>query len=221
MKCLRRSNSNMKKINCNNKNNDKVDIISINKNEKFSLWFNIMKNIYITKEIKDYNLKKSLLNDNEFNLNQKNKNDEDYCYVFFQNKKKKYETNKLVYLYLSHLSKIKLQQFKIIAKKQNIPLTNILRIYLGLCSENIVSLKMNSLNKNNENEINHKNYHKNAVIKKLTLKDENIKKENNNKNEINNETKFNNIAFKIKYISDLKTKLAKKFIISRNKEYNK
>ena len=219
MKSLRNDNFNTKKNNNNDKN--KLDITSINKNDKFSLWLNIMKNIYIKKEIKDYNLKKSLL-DNELNL-YSNKNDEDYCYVFFQNKKKKYETSNLVYLYLSHLSKIKIQKFKIISKKENTPLTNILRIYLGLCAQNIITLKINSIDiNNNENEINHKKlYSRKNLITKLSLKDEITKKDNNIKNEINNETKFNNIAVKIKYISELKTRLAKKFIISRNKENNK
>ena len=219
MKSLRNDNFNTKKNNNNDKN--KLDITSINKNDKFSLWFNIMKNIYIKKEIKDYNLKKSLL-DNELNL-YSNKNDEDYCYVFFQNKKKKYEKSNLVYLYLSHLSKIKIQKFKIISKKENTPLTNILRIYLGLCAQNIITLKINSIDiNNNENEINHKKlYSRKNLITKLSLKDEITKKDNNIKNEINNETKFNNIAVKIKYISELKTRLAKKFIISRNKENNK
>ena len=217
-KSLRNKNPNIKKLN----NNNKINIFSINKNENLSLWFNIMRNIYITKEMKYYNLKKSILIDDESNLISKEKNEEDYCYVFFQNKKKKYETNNLVYLYLSHLSKIKLRKFEIISKKENISLTNIIRIYLGLCAQNIVSLKINLIDKNDENEINHKNFRiKKDLIKKITLKDEIIKNENINKNGINNETKFNNISFKIKYISELKTNLAKKFINSKKRENNK
>ena len=219
------------KINKNNKN--KLKSLSINQYEKNSLWLNIMKNIFINKEIKDYNLKNNLIVRNEYNpYNQEKK--EDYCYVFPKNKKCQYEINNLVYLYLSHLSDLKIQRLNIISKKEKTPLTNIVRIYLGLCAQSLGLLKTKKkTNEEDSNSINEKSSNKKILLKKISLNNDyndikiNTNKKDNfskNNNNINNLSKFNNNMIQRKYISDIKTKLAQKMLILKNqsnKENNK
>ena len=219
------------KINKNNKN--KLKSLSINQYEKNSLWLNIMKNIFINKEIKDYDLKNNLIVRNEYNPYNLEKKEEDYCYVFPKNKKCQYQINNLVYLYLSHLSDIKIQRLNIISKKEKTPLTNIVRIYLGLCAQSLGLLKSKKkINEEDSNSANEKSSKK-ILLKKISLKnDYNDKKINTNKkdnysknnNNINNLSKFNNNMIQRKYISDIKTKLAQKMLILKNqsnKENNK
>ncbi len=219
------------KINKNNKN--KLKSLSINQYEKNSLWLNIMKNIFINKEIKDYNLKNNLIVRNEYNpYNQEKK--EDYCYVFPKNKKCQYEINNLVYLYLSHLSDLKIQRLNIISKKEKTPLTNIVRIYLGLCAQSLGLLKTKKkTNEEDSNSVNEKSSNKKILLKKISLNNDyndikiNTNKKDNfskNNNNINNLSKFNNNIIQRKYISDIKIKLAQKMSILKNqsnKENNK
>lgn len=203
IKCTMKLMKNDNYINNKNINNNKIDNISINKNENSAYWTKIMKNIYMPKKIKGYILKKNILTDEEYNLDS-NKDRIDYFYVFFKNNKT-YETNNLVYLYLSYLSKIQLQKLNIISKKEKAPLTNIARIYLGLCAQKIgimaVNRKKQIKNITNENL---------PMIKKSTnechLDEDTTKEENSPKNKINNEknNKINDYIVKIKYISDLK-----------------
>ena len=217
IKCTMKLMKNDNYINNKNINNNKIDNISINKIENSAYWTKIMKNIYMPKKIKGYILKKNILTDEEYNLDS-NKDRIDYFYVFFKNNKT-YETNNLVYLYLSYLSKIQLQKLNIISKKEKAPLTNIARIYLGLCAQKIgimaVNRKKQIKNITNENL---------PMIKKSTnechLDEDTTKEENSPKNKINKEKnkKINDYIVKIKYISDLKKKLAKKFMIKRNKD---
>ena len=221
MKYLKTENISIElKMKKNNNNEYNIKKNFVNEYENASLWVNVMKNIFINKEIKNYVLRNDLLVKNQFNPNKKD--DEDYCYVFTRKKNNNYMTNNLVYLYLSHLSKIKLHTLNIISKKEKTPLTNIVRIYLGLCAQNIELLKLKS--KNEKKRINKERFSsRKLLIKNLNLKDEMDKKENSPKDKIlNNEPKFNNnIKIKIKYISDLKTRLAKKFINSRNNNKEK
>ena len=203
------------KRNKNNLGNNALHNLVINKYENSSLWLIIMKNIFINKEIRDYDLKNNnLIIKNESNIFNKDKKDEDCCYVFPKNKKFQYEINNLVYLYLSHLCEIKIQRLSIIAKKEKTPLTNIVRIYLGLCSQHLGLLKTKKKSFDNESSVSSKK----IILKKIAPNDYN-EKQLNSKNNNNNEnvtTTFNNKITKIKYISDLKTKLAKKNVNVKN-----
>ena len=122
-------------------NNNKLENIYFNKTESNFYWKKIMINIFTPKKIKTYNLKKNLLMDEDYIVNRKEKG-EDYCFIFTKNHKP-YETNNLVYLYLYHLSRMKLQKLNILSKKEKTPLTNIARIYLGLCAQNIGVITIN------------------------------------------------------------------------------
>ena len=215
MKYLKSDNSNkeikMKKIN----KEDKLKSININEYDNSSLWYNVMKNIFINKQIKNYVLQNSssFVIKNQYNANKKD--EEDYCYLFTTKKNNQYTTNNLVYLYLYHLSEIKLCKLKIISKKEKTPLTNIVRIYLGLCAQHIELLKLKT--KKDKRKVKSEKLSNKKLITKLTLRDEVIKNENNPKNIIvNNDIKFNN-NMKIKYISNLKTSLAQKLLKLKNK----
>ena len=209
-------------ISSKNNNNDKLENIIFNKHESDFYWQKIMKNIYISQKVKPYDLKKSLLMDDEYHLNPKEKG-ENICYRFSEYNKR-YEINNLVYLYLCHLSKINLQKLNIISKKEKTPLTNIARIYLFLCAQSIgilgINKKKDIKRTINENISSRKNL---TTELNLNLKDDIIKKENNPKNKKKTEknSKLNDCLFQIKYISNLKSRMAKMYNNSRKKEKNK
>jgi hypothetical protein len=201
------------KIRKKNTDNNKLHNLIINKHEKTSLWLIVMKNVFINKEIRDYDFKNNLTNKNELNLCNKEKKDEDCCYVFPKNKKFQYEINNLVYLYLSHLCEIKIQRLAIIARKEKTALTNIVRIYLGLCAQYLGLLQTKTKTNENESSVSSKK----IILKKINTNDYNNDKQLNTKNNNNNNNEntistFNNCVMKIKYISDLKSRLAKKNI---------
>jgi hypothetical protein len=56
------------KIRKKNTDNNKLHNLIINKHEKTSLWLIVMKNVFINKEIRDYDFKNNLENKNELNL---------------------------------------------------------------------------------------------------------------------------------------------------------
>lgn len=218
MKFLRNNNN----ISTKTDNNDKLENIYFNKTESNIYWKKIMINIFTPKKIKTYNLKKNLLMDEDYIVNRKEKG-EDYCFIFLKNNKP-YETNNLVYLYLYHLSRIKLQKLYFLSKKEKTPLTNIARIYLGLCAQNIGVM---TINKTKEIKILNENIASTKNLTKelnLNLKDDIIKNENIQKNikyEKNKINKINDCITHIKYISNLKTKMAKIYKNSGSKDTNK
>ena len=212
-------------FNKNNNSKNKLGIIPISKYEKGSLWINIMKNIYISKEVKNYNLKKDyFIVNKQYSLNQKEKKEENCCYTFFKNKRGNYETNNLVISYLSHLCKIKLQKLNIISKKEKTPLTNIVRIYLALCAKNIGLLNIQSKKKLNIKNNEDLSDEKKIMIKKLILQDEQPdrldKKENSLMIRKKSESKFMKAINNIKYVSNLKKRLAIKNIKNKEKDKN-
>ena len=218
MKFLKNNNN----ISTKTDNNDKLENIYFNKTESNFYWKKIMINIFTPKKIKTYNLKKNLLMDEDYIVNRKEKG-EDYCFIFLKNSKQ-YETNNLVYSYLYHLSRMKLQKLNILSKKEKTPLTNIARIYLGLCAQNIGVITINKKKEAkiiNENIASTKNSTKelNLNLKDDIIKDENIQK--NIKNEKNKINKINDCISQNKYISNLKTRMAKIYKISGNKDINK
>ena len=206
MKFLRNNNN----ISTKTDKNDKLENIYFNRTESSIYWKKIMINIFTPKKIKAYNLKKNLLMDEDYIVNRKEKG-EDYCFIFLKNSKQ-YETNNLVYSYLYHLSRMKLQKLNILSKKEKTPLTNIARIYLGLCAQNIGVITINKKNEEkiiNENIASTKNSTKelNLNLKDDIIKDENIQK--NIKNEKNKINKINDCITQKKYISSLKTRMEK------------
>ena len=218
MKYLKKDNFNKSKNNNINKNH--LGNIPINNYEKTSIWINVMKNIYIEKEIKNYNLKKDFKVNRQYSLTQKEKKEDNYSYIFLENKKNKYKTNNLVYLYLAYLSKIKLQKLNFISQKEKESLINIVRIYLGLCAQHIGLLSFQT--KKLKNGKNNENFVKKKILKKLTLEDDDLdKKENSSKIKQNIEPKFMIAMGNVNYISNLKKRLAIKYINKKNKENDK
>ena len=225
LKCIKNENIILEfKIKSNKLNNNKLQNISIKNYKNNSLWLNVIKNIYSKKEIKDYDIKNN--NPKKENIiYQKEKEGEDNNHLCSKNQNNKYEISKLVYSYLFYLSHFILEKLYFIAKKQKTSLTNIVRIYLGLCSQNIGLLNTTSKIETNDENLSGR---KKLLLKKLTLLSDyteknisTIKKDNNkNYNKINNEYKSNSAnktTFQINYISDLKTQLAKRYINSLNK----
>ena len=204
-----------------NKSNDKVSIN--NSYENNSLWFKIMKNIFINIKIKNYEFKKKLLIKNKFNPKIKDEFEDDYCYDFYNRKNNQYEISKLEYLYLANISKIKLQKLNFISQKEKIPLVNIIKIYFGLCAKNIGLLKIKQ--KKDDDEKNNENTSKKLLLRGFTLIDDDDNKKDKTlkfKKPTNESKLFNNVV-KIKYISNLKNKLAhkisNKLINSKNSNY--
>ena len=204
-----------------NKSNDKVSIN--NSYENNSLWFKIMKNIFINIKIKNYEFKKKLLIKNKFNPKIKDEFEDDYCYDFYNRKNNQYEISKLEYLYLANISKIKLQKLNFISQKEKIPLVNIIKIYFGLCAKNIGLLKIKQ--KKDDDEKNNENTSKKLLLRGFTLIDDDDNKKDKTlkfKKPTNESKLFNNVV-KIKYISNLKNKLAhkisNKLINSKNSNF--
>jgi hypothetical protein len=136
--------------------------ISIENYNKSSLWFIIMQNLFKKKEIKSY----KIINKKEDNKNQNEKNEGERNHVFFKKHKTKYEINNLSYSYLYHLSQIKLEKLIMISKKEKMTLVIIIKIYLGLCSQHLGLIKIDSETETiNENKFNRKNYFKMLTIK--------------------------------------------------------
>ena len=204
-----------------NKSNDKISIN--NSYENNSLWFKIMKNIFINIKIKNYEFKKKLLIKNKFNPKIKDEFEDDYCYDFYNRKNNQYEISKLEYLYLANISKIKLQKLNFISQKEKIPLVNIIKIYFGLCAKNIGLLKIKQ--KKDDDEKNNENTSKKLLLRGFTLIDDDDNKKDKTlkfKKPTNESKLFNNVV-KIKYISNLKNKLAhkisNKLINSKNSNF--
>lgn len=101
--------------------------------ENLSLWNIVTNNLKKKKEIIDYDL-------NNYIRNQNHENEDDYFFQYLKNQTKVIEINNLVYLYLRRISKIKLHRLISISNRDKIPLINLMKIYLGLCSQNFASL---------------------------------------------------------------------------------
>ena len=159
----------MRSSNINMINNNKYKIGLAKKYSKNYLWLKIVQNIYSKREIKDYDCKHNFVQEKEYNSNQK---DENGCHVSFKKNKVKYEISNLVYLYLYHLSQIKLQKLLIISKKEKISLIHSVIIYLGLCSQNLGLIKIDH---DDEAKID-SSAHKKHFFKMLTIKNDYNKK---------------------------------------------
>ena len=223
MKCIKNENfiaeskSKMKDNSINNKN-DKLDDedISYKNTKRNSLWFDVMKNAFTKINIKDYDYKNNHIVRNGNNSTDKYKKEEDQANKFQKNQQNKYEINNLVYLYLYHESLNLLEKLINISKKEKSPITNLSRIYLGLCSENLGLIKMIS-NENFKGDFSRRKFMKKFTI--IEYNDKRFNTINNKENNINDEPKIykkNNL--KIRYISNLKAKLAKKKSSLNNKK---
>ena len=198
-----------------NKINNKKKLNVNNNYENNSLWFIIMKNIFMIKAIKNYEIKQKLLLKNKFNPRQKEEFENEYCYVFYNRKNNEYEISNIVYFYLSNLCKTRLQKLNNVSIKEKMPLTNVIRIYLGLCAKKIGLLKKQR-NEDDDNE--ERAFNKKQFLRGLTLMDDFYKKDKNSKpKKAMKESKFFNTVIKIKHISALKNKLANIYFNSRNK----
>jgi hypothetical protein len=212
----------------NKENNSDVENnkdISIENYNKSSLWFKIMQNIFTKKEVKDY----KIINKKEDNNNQIEKNERERNHVFFKKHKTKYEISNLAYSYLYHLSQIKLEKLIMISKKEKMTLVIIIKIYLGLCSQHLGLIKIDSETETiNENKFNRKNYFKMLTIKNeykekvlkrnIHLKEKSPKNNggiNNAYSKTNNEN-YNSNFYLSKYASNWKKRLAMKYMKAKS-----
>ena len=167
----------------------KIKEISDDK-DKISLWNIIAENIRKDINIIDYDL-------NNFKRNVKEEKEDEYFLEYLLDQNGVIQINNLVFSYLNRVVNIKINKLVWISNKNNIPLINLMKIYLGLCSQNFIS----SDTKNNT-IIGETNFPNNNFLKNFSKKITNKYKTNdriNNKNilNINEEYKLKKIPFLI------------------------
>ena len=205
-------------------NNENTENISLKNYDKSSLWFNIMENIFIKKEVKDY----KIISKKEDDKNQNENNEGERNHVFFKKHKTKYEISNLAYSYLYHLSQIKLEKLILISKKEKMSLINIIKIYLGLCSQHLGLIKIDPEAETiNENTFNKKNYFKMLTIKNeykekvlkrhIHLKGKSPKNNGGTKYSYSKTSEnYNSNAYLAKYASNLRRRLARKYMNAKS-----
>ena len=114
--------------------NSKIKETSNNNNEKVSFWKVVANNIKKNVDILDYDL-------NNYRRNNNEENEDEYFLQFLKEQNKVIQINNLVFLYLNRISIMKLHKLIIISNKDKIPLINLMKIYLGLCSQNFIIKK--------------------------------------------------------------------------------
>ena len=112
--------------------NTKVKEVSDDK-EKISLWSIVAKNFRKDIEIIDYDL-------NNFRRNVNEEKEEEYFLEYLLNQNGVIQINNLVFSYLNRVANNKITKLLWISNKDKIPLINLMKIYLGLCSQNFISL---------------------------------------------------------------------------------
>ena len=178
--------------------NTKIKEISNKNKDKNSLWNIITKSIKKEKEIIDYDL-----NNYRINLNEE-ENEDDYFIQYLKSQTKVIEINNLVYSYLSRICIIKLNKLISISNKDKIPLINLMKIFLGLCSQNFFRInKKIIIKKEGRNPSNN--------TSKIIQKKQNINEKINNKKE----------ESKIKKIPIIKIKFERKMNDSIKKDISK
>ena len=212
------------KIKENDNNFEDNKNTSIENYNKSFLWFKIMQNLFIKKEIKDY----KIINKKEENKNQNEKNGGERNHVFFKKHKTKYEINNLAYSYLYHLSQIKLEKLIIISKKEKMTLINIIKLYLGLCSQHLGLIKIDPETETiNESSFNRRNYFKMLTIKneykeKVLKRHINLKEKSPKSIGINhgysktNKENYNSNNYLGKYSSNWRRRLARKYMNAKS-----
>ena len=112
--------------------NPKIKNIQAQNNEIFSLWNVIIKNIEKKTEIIDYDL-------NNYKSAKKEESEEidedDNFLQFLMSQYKVIQINNLVFAYLNKICMTKLHKLILISNKDKIPLINLMKIYLGFCSQ--------------------------------------------------------------------------------------
>ena len=114
--------------------NSKIKETSNNNNEKVSFWKVVANNIKKNIDILDYDL-------NNYRRNNNEENEDEYFLQFLKEQNKVIQINNLVFLYLNRISIMKLHKLIAISNKDKIPLINLMKIYLGLCSQNFIIKK--------------------------------------------------------------------------------
>ena len=114
--------------------NSKIKESSNQIKEKIFYWNIVMKNIKREAEIIDYDL-------NNYKRSKNGEKEDEHFFQYLKNQTKVLRINNLVYLYLRRISIIKLNKLISISNRDKIPLINLMKIYLGLCSKNLMSLK--------------------------------------------------------------------------------
>lgn len=221
--------SKIKEKNSNTKNKKSIYIENHNKS---ALWFTIMQNIFTIKEVKDF----KIINKKEDNLNLKDKIDGEKKNVFFKKHKTKYEISNLAYSYLYNLSKMKLEKLIMISKKEKMALIDLMKLYLGLCSQHLGLIKIDPEAETiNEGSFNRKNFFKMLTIKneyngKVLKRHTNMKAKDHHKNHggmnhgysnTSNEN-YNSNIYLGKFASNFRQRLARKYMNAKsqpNKNY--
>ena len=161
--------------------NQKIKNIKAQNNEIFSLWNIIIKNIEKKTEIIDYDL-------NNYKSEKKEENEEidedDNFLQFLMSQYKVIQINNLVFAYLNKICMTKLHKLILISNKDKIPLINLMKIYLGFCSQYFAK------NKTKKVEINEVRNSPASLTKKLSQKfSTNEKIVNLNEDNNNNKTR--------------------------------
>ena len=177
--------------------NQKINETTNKAKEKKSLWEVIEKNIKKEKEIIDYDL-------NNYKVRRNEENEDEHFLDYLFNQTNLIQVNNIVYSYLKKVAILKLNKLLSISNKDKIPLINLMKIYLGLCSENFISLKR----VNNTIAIGRNSQH--ILIKKISKRYKTNEKTNQNRNALLNED--NKSSNKIPLI---KLKLDKKLSIDK------
>lgn len=177
--------------------NQTINETTNNAKEKKSLWEVIEKNIKKEKEIIDYDL-------NNYKPRSNEENEDDYFLDYLYNQTNLIQVNNIVYSYLNKIAIIKLNKLLSISNKDKIPLINLMKIYLGLCSENFMSLR-----KVNNTITIGRNSQK-ILIKKITKRYKTNEKTNQNRNALLNEDNKSNNKIPL-----IKLKFEKKLSIDK------
>ena len=113
---------------------------------------------------------------NNYRMINSEENEDEYFLEYLKEQNKVLQISNLVFLYLNRISIMKLNKLQLISLKDKIPLINLMKIYLGLCSQNISFKKKRVTIK--EDNITPKSFTK-KLTKKFTLneKSNNIKEE--------------------------------------------
>ena len=170
--------------------NTKVGDVSDDK-EKISLWSIVAKNFKKDIEIIDYDL-------NNFRRNGNEEKEDEYFLDYLLNQTGVIQINNLVFSYLNRVANNKISKLLCISNKDKIPLINLMKIYLGLCSQNLFSLGIN----NNNTIIVKRNSLNNNFLKNFSKKI--TKRYNTNERSINKNILNINEESKVKKIPILK-----------------
>ena len=180
--------------------NQKIKEISNQNKEKTSLWHFVTKNIIKETNIIDYDL-------NNYRMNHNEENEDEYFIEYLKEQNKTLQISNLVFLYLNRISILKLNKLQSISLKDKIPLINLMKIYLGLCSQNFSIKKKRVTIK--EETITPKSFSK-KITKKFTLNEKN--------NIIKEESKIKRIpTVKLKKEKKLNESLKRSISINQSK----